>query len=51
LRYFAIFWTSPARPENIKRIKYREDWLEDWYNASSEEEKRRIAEKYGGYPL
>lgn len=46
LRYFAIYWTSPADPLKPKRVKYRADILEDYYNAS-EEERKLIIKKYG----
>jgi phage terminase large subunit len=49
LRYFAIYWTSPAQP-TVKYVKYRKDWLEDWYNARTEEDKKRLIKKYGGVP-
>jgi phage terminase large subunit len=51
LRYFAIYWVSPAEPKGIKRIKYRPDMLEDYNNARSEEERQFIIKKYGGIPL
>ena len=51
LRYFAIYWTSPASPSTAKRIQYREDWLEDYRNAQTDAERASIANKYGGYPL
>lgn len=50
LRYFAIYWTSPAIPAGQKRIKYRPDQLEDYRNARTPEERQRIIEKYGGIP-
>lgn len=49
LRYFAIYWVSPAQPTGPKRVKYRPDQLEDWYNAS-EEERKILMRKYGGIP-
>lgn len=51
LRYFAIYWVSPAEPKGTKRIKYRPDMLEDYNNARSEEERQFIIKKYGGIPL
>jgi len=50
LRYFAIYWISPAQPEAQRRVKYRSDQLEDWYNARTDEERKRIIQKYGGLP-
>lgn len=50
LRYFAIYWVSPARSASSKRVKYRQDWLEDWRNARTEEERNRLIQKYGGLP-
>jgi phage terminase large subunit len=49
LRYFAIYWVSPAQPTGQKRVKYRPDQLEDWYNATAEERKY-IEKRYGGIP-
>lgn len=46
LRYFAIYWTQPPRPEQPKRVKYRKDLLEDYLNASPEE-RQIIIKKYG----
>lgn len=50
LRYFAIYWVSPAPNNGVKKVKYRADWLEDYRNASSEEERQRIIKKHGGMP-
>lgn len=50
LRYFAIYWIHPTESEPPKRIKYREDYLEDYFNAS-EEEREIIAKRLGGHPL
>ena len=47
LRYFAIYWTSPAEPKEPPRRKWRDDWWEDYYNARSEEERVAIKRKYG----
>lgn len=49
LRYFAIYWISPATVSGTKRVKYREDWLEDWRNASPAE-RLRLIQKHGGAP-
>lgn len=50
LRYFAIYWVSPDNNQVIKRVKYRPDQLEDYYNAVTDEERQRIIKRYGGYP-
>ncbi len=47
LRYFAIYWTNPSEPAPPKRVKYRPDQLEDYYNAASEEERQEIIKRYG----
>ena len=49
LRYFAIYWVSPENNQIIKRVKYRADVLEDYFNAT-EEERQIIIKKYGGPP-
>ncbi len=49
LRYFAIYWTSPA-PDSTRRVKYRRSHLEDYLNATSQEERQLIINKYGGLP-
>ncbi len=49
LRYFAIYWTSPTRPEQLARVKWRADLLED-YRRATPEEKKYLEEKYGGKP-
>ena len=46
LRYFSIYWTSPSEPERPKKVKYRADILEDYFNAS-EEERKEIIKRYG----
>lgn len=46
LRYFCIYWTSPNEAEKPKKVKYRTDILEDYFNAS-EDEKKLIIAKYG----
>lgn len=46
LRYFAASWSRPVEPERPKRVKYSEDLLEDYMNASDEERKVMIA-RYG----
>lgn len=35
LRYFAISWTRPAEPVLGKRVKWREDMWEDYWNADN----------------
>lgn len=48
LRYFAIYWTHPPETNvKKKKVKYRPDQLEDYYNATSEEERQAIIKKYG----
>jgi phage terminase large subunit len=49
LRYFAIYWVSPTRPEGEARVKYRRDHLEDYRNGSAEI-RRMLEKKYGGKP-
>ncbi len=49
LRYFAIYWTSPS-PDSMRRVKYRKSHLEDYLNATSQEERQLIINKYGGLP-
>ena len=50
LRYFAIYWTRPSEAQAPKRVKYRPDQLEDYYNASHDE-REIIARRIGGHPL
>jgi hypothetical protein len=48
LRYFAIYWTRPSEANTQrKKVKYRPDQLEDYYNATSDEERQAIIKKYG----
>ena len=47
LRYFAIYWTQPPQPKSAKKVKYRKDQLEDYYNARSEAERQEIIKRYG----
>lgn len=47
LRYFAIYWTHPPEPPPVKKVKYRPDQLEDYFNAESEEERQMIIRRYG----
>ena len=49
LRYFAIYWTRPNDTQVTKRVKYRADILEDYYNAS-ETERQIIIKRMGGLP-
>ncbi len=51
LRYFAIYWTNPAPEAAEKRVKYRQDELEDYRNARTQEERDRIIQRKGGKPL
>lgn len=46
LRYFAIYWTSPASLPPQKKVKYRADLLEDYMNASPAQ-RREMIKKYG----
>ena len=46
LRYFAIGWNRPTDPPEPIKVKYREDVLEDYLNAS-EEERQIIIARYG----
>ena len=50
LRYFAIYWVSPSAAPSERRVKYRRDQLEDYYNAKTEEERKMIIKRYGGLP-
>ena len=50
LRYFAIYWTRPNEAPAPKRVRYRPDQLEDYYNAS-QDEREIIARRIGGHPL
>lgn len=47
LRYFAIYWTQPPESKQSRKVKYRPDQLEDYYNARSEEERQLIIKRYG----
>lgn len=51
LRYFSVFFFRPTPPEEERRIHYTEDMLEDYYHASTDEERARIIKRYGGRPL
>ena len=46
LRYFAVGWNRPTEPEAPRKVKYRADLLEDYYNAT-EAERALIVAKYG----
>lgn len=50
LRYFCIYWISPATPVEDKRVYYRPDVLEDYYNAD-DEQRALIIKRMGGMPL
>lgn len=50
LRYFAIYWVSPADASLEKRVKYRKDHLEDYMNAGSDEIRKLLIQRYGGLP-
>ena len=47
LRYFAIYWTQPPESKVRKKVRYRPDQLEDYYNARTEEERQQIIKRYG----
>lgn len=47
LRYFAIYWTQPPEPKKSKKVRYRADQLEDYFNAQTEEERQAIIKRYG----
>lgn len=49
LRYFAIYWTYPSPSPESMRVKYTDDQLEDYYNASPSE-REYIIKKMGGKP-
>jgi len=49
LRYFAIYWTSPAEPSAERHVKYRSDHLEDYRNGT-EEIRKLLIKRYGGLP-
>lgn len=46
LRYFAIGWNRPTDPPEPIKVRYRDDVLEDYLNAS-EEERQLIIARYG----
>lgn len=51
LRYFAIFYTRPnPEKESESKVVWTSDMLEDYYNASPEEQEYLI-NKYGGRPI
>lgn len=49
LRYFTVYWISPAQPPEGARVKYTADQLEDYYRASPSE-REYIIKKLGGKP-
>lgn len=49
LRYFAIFYTYPAPTPEGARVRYTEDQLEDYRNAS-QSEREYLIKKLGGKP-
>jgi phage terminase large subunit len=49
LRYFAIYWTYPAPTLEGARVRYTEDQLEDYRNAS-QSEREYLIKKLGGKP-
>lgn len=51
LRYFAIYWTSPAAAHSDKRVRYRPDQLQDYRNAKTQAERDKIIKLLGGLPL
>ena len=47
LRYFCVWWTSPAKnPVNIKKRPWTADMYEDYRNANAEERKM-LMERWG----
>lgn len=47
LRYFCVWWTSPAKkPVNIRKRKWSADMYEDYRNANAEERKM-LMERWG----
>ncbi len=51
LRYFAIYWTSPPKQQEERRVKYRPDELQDYRRARTQEERDLIIKRKGGKPL
>jgi phage terminase large subunit len=45
-RYFAIYWVRGAKKEEVKKVKYRPDLLEDYLRATPAERQYMI-ERYG----
>ena len=50
LRYFCIAWSHPNEDGAAKLVRYRDDVLEDYYNASAEE-RMLIEKRMGGKPI
>ncbi len=50
LRYYAIYWTSPAAAPEVLCVAYRPDHLEDYLNGG-EDVKKILIKKYGGRPI
>lgn len=50
LRYFCIFWISPAKEQTVKYVHYSPDRLEDYRNARSNAEREAIVKIMGGLP-
>jgi phage terminase large subunit len=50
LRYFAISYIYPTESQADKRVRYREDILQDYYRASPME-REMIEKRMGGKPL
>lgn len=50
LRYFAIYWTSPNKVDETRRVLYRADHKQDYINGT-EAERRLLIKRYGGLPI
>lgn len=49
LRYFAVYWTYPAKPTEAERVYYPPSVAEDWRRATAEQ-RLYIEKKMGGKP-
>jgi hypothetical protein len=49
LRYFSIYWVSPNKEQEAKRVYYRRDMLED-YRSADEKTRAQIERIMGGKP-
>ena len=50
LRYFAIYWTSPNKVDETRRVLYRADHKQDYIHGT-EAERRLLIKRYGGLPI